>query len=121
MMAHYPKEFMAALMSNEMGDSDEIVMLINECRKMGVTVLPPDVNKSETTFLVEGDAIRFGLCAIKNVGQGAVESIIKARNQNGTFKGIYDISAYTVFDDNTAGRAATQANGRKRPCKTSPH
>ena len=89
--AHYPKEFMAALMTNEMGSSDEIVLLINECRKMGLTVLPPDVNTSETGFVVEGNAIRFGLCAIKNVGHGAVESIIEARNQNGKFKDIYDM------------------------------
>ncbi|MBT5876668.1 MAG: DNA polymerase III subunit alpha [Candidatus Latescibacteria bacterium] len=91
MKAHYPREFMAALMSNEMSNSDEIVMLINECRKMGLTVLPPDVNTSQTGFVVEGDGIRFGLCAIKNVGLGAVQSIINARNQFGKFNDLYDM------------------------------
>ena len=89
--AHYPKEFMAALLSSEMSDSDEIVTLIGECRKMELKVLPPDVNRSVDTFTVEGEAIRFGLCAIKNVGQSAVESIIKARTEYGTFKDIYDL------------------------------
>ncbi|MBM3261882.1 MAG: DNA polymerase III subunit alpha [candidate division Zixibacteria bacterium] len=86
---HYPKEFMAALLSNEMSDTDEIVTLINECRKMGVRVLPPDVNKSQKEFTVEDEAIRFGLCAIKNVGAGAVDSIIRARGEYGTFVDIY--------------------------------
>jgi DNA polymerase-3 subunit alpha len=88
---HYPRQFMAALMSNEMSNTDEIVALINECRKMSIRVLPPDINRSQKGFTVEGDGIRFGLCAIKNVGQGAVESIIKARGEYGAFKDIFDL------------------------------
>jgi DNA polymerase-3 subunit alpha len=89
--AHYPKEFMAALMTNEMSKTEEIVTLIRECRKMGVKMLPPDVNRSEKGFVVEDDAIRFGLCAIKNVGVGAVESIIKARSEYGVFKDLFEL------------------------------
>ena len=89
--AHYPVPFMAALMSNEMSDTDEIVVLINECRKMGIKVQPPDVNKSDKVFTVEGEAIRFGLCAIKNVGHGAVESIVKARNEYGQFSDFFGL------------------------------
>lgn len=88
---HYPTPFMAALLSNEMSDTDEVAALINECRKMGLNVLRPDVNRSDAGFTVEGDAIRFGLCAIKNVGRGAVESIIRARSEYGAFKDIYDL------------------------------
>ena len=85
---HYPVAFMAALLSNSMSNTEEIVVLINECRKMGIEVLPPDVNGSDKTFAVEGNSIRFGLCAIKNVGQGAVESIVEARKEHGTFEDI---------------------------------
>ena len=88
---HYPVAFMAALLSNSMSNTDEIVVLINECRKMGIEVLPPDVNGSDKTFAVEGDFIRFGLCAIKNVGQGAVESIVEARKEHGSFEDIYGL------------------------------
>ena len=88
---HYPVAFMAALLSNSMSNTDEIVVLINECRKMGIEVLPPDVNGSDKTFAVEGDSIRFGLCAIKNVGQGAVESIVEARKEHGSFEDIYGL------------------------------
>ncbi len=88
--AHYPAEFMAATLSSEIGNTDRIVKLIDDCRKMGIKVLPPDVNFSDLDFtVVEGD-IRFGLCAIKNVGSGAVESIIKARDSEGKIVNIFD-------------------------------
>jgi len=74
-----------------MSNTEEIVVLINECRKMGIDVLPPDVNRSDKTFTVEGDSIRFGLCAIKNVGQGAVESIVSVREEHGTFEDLYGL------------------------------
>ena len=88
---HYPVAFMAALLSNSMSNTEEIVVLINECRKMGIEVLPPDVNGSDKTFAMEGDSIRFGLCAIKNVGQGAVESIVEARKEYGLFEEIFGL------------------------------
>jgi DNA polymerase-3 subunit alpha len=88
--AHYSVEFMSALLTSEAGTTDKIVKYINECREMGIRVLPPDVNHSDLNFTPAGDAIRFGLGAIKNVGQGAVESIVAAREEGGAFKSIYE-------------------------------
>ncbi|KKS63904.1 MAG: polymerase III, alpha subunit protein, partial [Candidatus Daviesbacteria bacterium GW2011_GWA1_42_6] len=84
MKANFPVEFMAAVMTAEYGDSDKIAAAMEECKKMGIAVLPPDVNKSGVGFTIEdlenGQGIRFGLSAIKNVGILAIESIIKARD-----------------------------------------
>ncbi len=78
--AHYPAEFMAALLSSEIGNTDKVVQYINEARELDLEVLPPDVNESGFKFTVVGDRrIRFGLGAIRNVGWGAIESIIAAR------------------------------------------
>jgi DNA polymerase-3 subunit alpha len=78
--AHYPAEFMAALLSSEIGDTDKVVAYINEAREMGLEVLPPSVNESGWKFTVIGDdQIRFGLGAVRNVGRGAIESIIAGR------------------------------------------
>ena len=78
--AHYPAEFMAALLSSEIGNTDKVVQYINEARELGLEVLPPDVNESGFKFTVVGDRrIRFGLGAVRNVGWGAIESIIAAR------------------------------------------
>jgi DNA polymerase-3 subunit alpha len=88
--AHYAREFMSALLTAETGNTAKVVKYMNECRDMGIQVLPPDVNKSDKDFTPDGDAIRFGLCAIKNVGGGAVESIIAARNEGGLFTSIYN-------------------------------
>jgi DNA polymerase-3 subunit alpha len=88
--AHYPKEFMASNLTSEMNNSDRIVTLIDDCRRMGIEVLPPDVNTSQANFIVSEDGIRFGLGAIKNVGLGAIQVIIQAREKVGNFKNIYD-------------------------------
>jgi DNA polymerase-3 subunit alpha len=88
--AHYPAEYMAATLSSEMDNTDKIVVLIDECRKLGIDVLPPDVNESGVSFVVTPKGIRFGLSAIKNVGVSAVEQIVKARSEKGRFKDIYD-------------------------------
>lgn len=88
--AHYAVEFMSALLTSESGNTDKIVKYIGECREMGIRVLPPDVNESDLNFTPAGDAIRFGLGAVKNVGQGAVEAIVAARNEGGRFKSIFD-------------------------------
>ncbi len=88
--AHYPAEFMAATLSSEIGNTDKIVKLIDDCRKTGISVLPPDVNESGKNFTVVNGAIRFGLCAIKNVGEGAIESVIRAREEQGPFENIFD-------------------------------
>jgi len=88
--AHYPLDFMAALLTSETGNTAKVVKYINECRDMGIQVLPPDVNKSDWSFTPDGNAVRFGLGAIKSLGQGAVESVLVAREQGGAFKSLYD-------------------------------
>jgi len=91
--ANYPVEFMAALLTSEMGDTDKIVKYIEECRAMGIRVEPPDVNVSAVQFSVAGDTVRFGLAAIKNVGEAAMQSILKARSGEGAFQTLDDFCA----------------------------
>ena len=91
--ANYPVEFMAALLTSEMGDTDKIVKYIDECRAMDLRVQPPDVNVSAVQFSVAGDTICFGLAAIKNVGEAAMESILATRKQDGPFKSLEDFCA----------------------------
>ena len=88
--AHYPTEFMAALMTTDMGNQDKLVGYFTECRDLGIKVLGPDVNVSQTQFAVADGAIRFGLAAIKNVGEGAVESVLAVRTQSGPFRSFFD-------------------------------
>jgi DNA polymerase III subunit alpha len=87
--AHYPLDFMAALLTSETGNTAKVVKYIGECKDMGITVLAPNVNSSDWNFTPDGQAIRFGLGAIKNVGQSAVEAIRVARQENGGFQSIY--------------------------------
>ena len=87
--AHYPVEFMAALLTEDMGNTDKVIKNIADCREMGIEVLPPDINASDRSFRVLGNSIRFGLGAVKNVGEGAIEAIIEARKE-GDFKDIFD-------------------------------
>lgn len=77
--AHHPVEFMAALLSSDMDNTDKVVNFIAECRDMDIQVLPPDISKSGNTFTIEEDAMRFGLSAVKNVGDNAVKVILEAR------------------------------------------
>src|SRR3989442_3193166 len=91
--ANYPVEFMAALLTSGIGDTDKIVKYIEECRAMGLTVSPPDVNVSAVQFSVAADTIRFGLAAIKNVGEAAMESILATRAAEGAFKTLDDFCA----------------------------
>ncbi|MBL7960078.1 DNA polymerase III subunit alpha [bacterium] len=93
--AHYPAEFMAAVLSSEMANTDRISVLINACRDMGIDVLPPDVNESVAEFSVKNNTIRFGLGAVKNVGLSAIESIIQTRQEHGKFKTIFDLCEFT--------------------------
>jgi DNA polymerase-3 subunit alpha len=89
--AHYPAEFMAALLSSEIGSTDKVVAYINEARELGLNVLPPSVNESGWKFTVTGDEqIRFGLGAVKNVGRGAIESIISGRQSSGSYEALSD-------------------------------
>ncbi len=90
--AHYPAEFMAATMTSEMSDSGRILTLIEECRRMGIALLPPDVNRSEWRFTIEEGRIRVGLGAVRNVGQGAVEALLRAREAGGPFRDLYDVA-----------------------------
>jgi DNA polymerase-3 subunit alpha len=87
--AHYPLEFMAALMSSNMGDTDKVMKYIGDCKEMGIDVLPPDLNESSMDFSVSGQSIRFGLGAVKNVGDAAIESILSVRNE-GPFTSLID-------------------------------
>jgi DNA polymerase-3 subunit alpha len=88
--AHYPAEYMAATLSSEMDNTDKIVLLIDDCRKLGIAVLPPDVNESGVQFSVTDKGIRFGMSAIKNVGIAAVEQIVRIRSEKGRFTDIFD-------------------------------
>jgi DNA polymerase-3 subunit alpha len=89
--AHVPAAFLAASLTSEVGDSDRIVTLVDEARRLGIAVLPPDVNASVSGFTLEGPAIRFGLAAIKNVGHGSVEALVRARNEGGRFETLGDL------------------------------
>ncbi|MFY9725451.1 MAG: DNA polymerase III subunit alpha [Bryobacteraceae bacterium] len=95
--AHYPVDFIAALLTSETGNTAKVVKYINECRAMGITILPPDVNHSEWNFTPDaqapgGKGIRFGLGAVKNLGQSAVEAIGRAREQLSRFRTIHQFA-----------------------------
>jgi DNA polymerase-3 subunit alpha len=90
--AHYPMAFMAAMLTSEISAADEVGKYMQECREMGIRVLPPDVNESGWAFTVAGDAIRFGLGAVKGVGEGAVESILAARHRAGAFSSLLHLA-----------------------------
>jgi DNA polymerase-3 subunit alpha len=87
---HYPVEFMAALMTSEMGDTDKIIKNLGECRDKGIEVLAPDINESRADFTPVNDKIRFGLAAVKNVGEKAVEVILESRSTGGSFESLFD-------------------------------
>jgi len=87
---HYPVEFMAALLNSFMGSLGKVSQYVLECKKMGIKVLPPDINESESSFSVKNGSIRFGLFAIKHVGSTVVDNIIQERNKNGRFKSFID-------------------------------
>jgi DNA polymerase-3 subunit alpha len=88
--ANYPVEFMAALLSIRMGSQEKVAQYVSETKRMGIRVLPPDINESYSDFTVVGDSIRFGLSAIKNVGNNVIESIERERKKNGKFENFVD-------------------------------
>jgi DNA polymerase-3 subunit alpha len=94
--AHYPVYFLAALLTSEAerGATSQVVKYMNECKEMGIEVLPPDINESDFNFTVSQGNIRFGLSAIKNVGEGAIRALIHTRNKKGRFSSPFDL-----FDD----------------------
>ncbi|MBI4164548.1 MAG: DNA polymerase III subunit alpha [Acidobacteria bacterium] len=87
--AHYPVEFMAALMTSEIGNQDKLIHYLNECRDMGIKILPPDVNSSDLVFTPSGESLRFGLTAIKNAGGAAIDSVLSARWKLGRFENLF--------------------------------
>ncbi len=87
---HYPRQYMAALMTSVLDSAVKISGYIAECKELGIAVLPPDLNHSDDHFTVEGDAIRFALGAVKNVGRGLIRSIVKKRSEGGPFKSMED-------------------------------
>ena len=87
---HYPMEFMAALLTSVTGNTDDVVKYINECRETGIGVEPPDINVSDANFTPHGNAIRFGLAAVRNVGHNAIDSIISGRRELGRYRSIFE-------------------------------
>jgi DNA polymerase-3 subunit alpha len=90
--ANHPREYMAALISSVMNTKDRVPLYVNACREMGIEVLPPDVNFSQTDFAVVEGSIRFGLNAVKNVGGAAADAIVRARAEGGPFASIWDLT-----------------------------
>jgi len=90
--ANHPLQYLCALMTSVKDKTDKLVEYIEEAKKIGITVLPPDINESLTDFAVVGDHIRFGLAAVKGVGEGAVRSIIESRERDGKFTDLFDLA-----------------------------
>src|SRR5206468_3025148 len=90
--AHYPREYMAALISSVMNTKDRVPFYVNACNEMGIEVLPPDVNFSQCDFAVVDGKIRFGLNAVKNVGDSAARAIVAAREQDRPFESLWDFT-----------------------------
>ncbi len=93
---HFPEEYMSALLTSVLDKPDKMVGYINECKRMGIRVLPPDINESEVNFSVSGKDIRYGLSAVKNVGKAVVEQIIAEREAHGTFLNFYEFCERTM-------------------------
>ncbi len=87
---HYPQQYMAALMTSVLDSAEKISGYIAECKEIGIETLPPDINHSDDHFIVEGDSIRFGLGAVKNVGHGLIRTMVAKRNEGGPFKTLED-------------------------------
>jgi DNA polymerase-3 subunit alpha len=90
--AHYPVEYMCALLAAYRAKEDRVVAFIEECRRLGIAVLPPDVNRSEMDFAIEGRSVRFGLVAIKGVGQGVAEAVLAERVANGPYRHLFEFA-----------------------------
>ena len=88
--AHYPKEFWAAMLTSIFDNTAKILEYTQECRQRNIRILPPDLNKGYSGFVVEGDNLRYGMAAIKNVGKSFVDTMVREREKNGEFKGIFD-------------------------------
>ena len=104
--AHYPQEFMAAMLTSVM-DTDRVPLYIEQCRRMGIPILPPDINASEAYFTVDGKAIRFGLAAVRNVGETALKVVTQERTENGPFVSLVDFCAR--IDNRTLSKRAVES------------
>ncbi len=104
---HYPKEFLAATLTFECGDTDKVVQYMAEAERMGIRIAPPDINTCGADFAVDGDSVRFGLAAVKGVGQRAVEAVVEARAEIGAFKNLYHFCEHV--DLHSLNRLALEA------------
>src|SRR6476659_8942041 len=93
--ANYAAHFMAALLTIEAANTDKLGMYLGECRDLGVTILPPDINSSEMAFTVVNNGVRFGLCAVKNVGEGAIQSMLSVRRERGRVDSLYSLCEHS--------------------------
>ena len=110
--AHYPSEYMTAMLTAEHDDTEKLALYVADARRMGIEVLPPDINHSELDFRVQdngngSNAVRFGLCAVKNVGDGAVQEILRARSEQGLFASLDDFC--TQVDLRNVGKRALES------------
>ena len=103
---HYPKQYMAALMTSVLDSAPKVSGYIAECKELGIPVLPPDVNHSGDSFMVEGDSIRFGLGAVKNVGRGLIRNMVARRNEGGLFRSLEDL--ITRMGENELNKRAVE-------------
>ena len=103
---HYPKQYMAALMTSVLDSAPKVSGYIAECKELGIPVLPPDVNHSDDSFTVEADTIRFGLGAVKNVGRGLIRSMVAKRNEGGPFRSLEDL--ITRMGENELNKRAVE-------------
>ncbi|MEO0082423.1 MAG: DNA polymerase III subunit alpha [candidate division WOR-3 bacterium] len=104
--ANYPLEFIAATLTSELGDSKKLAKFIGEARRMGVTVLGPDVNASESNFAIEHGMVRFGLAGVRNLGQGASQKIVEERKRNGPYQSLVD---FLIRNRGVVNRKATES------------
>jgi DNA polymerase-3 subunit alpha len=105
--ALYPVEYFAAMLACHFDNKDKVALYIEECNRLKIEVLPPDVNESEADFTVQNGAIRFGLAAVKNCGKGLVESIVEARNSVGPFKSLHEFCE-RVVENGQIGKSALE-------------
>ena len=105
--AHYPAEFLAAAMTNEIGNNDKLAVVLEEARHLGIDLLPPSINRSEAHFTVDDGDIRLGLGAIKGAGMSAIEEIVETREEHGPFETIFDVTNH--LDLRTAGKRTLEA------------
>ena len=105
--AHYPNEYMAAVLTSYTGKTDKIVHYVSACRQDGIQVLPPDINESGKEFTATKEGVRFGLAGIRGVGEGVADAIIEERERGGAFKNLHDL--VDRVDTGTCNRRVIEA------------